>query len=255
MPPNTSIRIREYPAFHAMAPHMHDETSINIVVGGGFAEQIGRTERHYRRGHIALLPAGIEHAQRFGASVTRQIIFQPQESWLDYLADSKTDLADSPHFNSLAFRHLGDRLIQEMRVPDGFSDIACEGILLEVVAQFGRDRAAVNRRLTPPPWLARARDFLHERAFGPLAIADVAREAGRHEVHVAREFRRFYGLSVGAYLRKLCIESAALRLAESRANICEVALECGFSNHSHLCREFRRHFGVTPAQYRASRAN
>jgi AraC family transcriptional regulator len=195
----------------------------------------------------------MEHAQRFGAGLTRQIIFRPQESWLDYLADSKTKLADAPHFNSLAFRHLGDRLVHEMREPDGFSDIACEGILLEVVAQFGRDRAAVDRPLTPPLWLARARDFLHERACEPLRMADVARSAGRHEVHVAREFRRFYGLSVGAYLRKLRIESAALLLADSRTNICEVALECGFSSHSHLCREFRRHFGVTPAQYRASR--
>jgi AraC-like DNA-binding protein len=43
---------------------------------------------------------------------------------------------------------------------------------------------------------------MHENAFVPLTMAQIAREAGRHEIHLAREFRRFFGVPVGVYLRQ-----------------------------------------------------
>jgi AraC family transcriptional regulator len=245
--------IRDYPAFHSMPPHTHDAPSMNIVLGGGFVERIGRNERHYSRGYTAYFPAGVEHSQRFGGAPTRQIVFRPDDSWLEYLVGCRARLGEAPWLSSLTFRHLGDRLFHEIRMRDEFSDIVCEGILLEVVAQFGRIYTAARQPDKPPAWLLRVRDYLHAQAFDPIRMNQVARVAGRHEVHVAREFRRFYGTSVGAYLRKLRLESAAQRLAEPRADICEVALECGFSSHSHLCREFRQRFGITPAQYRSGR--
>jgi len=249
--PAQDLHIRDYAAFHAMPPHMHDAPSMNIVIGGGFLERIGKVERRYSRGHIAFLPAGMEHSQRFGDTATRQIVFRPKGGWLDFLDDNRARLADAPHFSGLWFCQLGNRLFQEIRAPDGFSDIACEGILLEIVAQFGRRQAAAGRGSSPPSWLLRVRDYLHARPAAALRMAEVARVAGRHEVHVAREFRRFYGLSVGSYLRNLRVESAALSLADPGAGVCEIAHECGFSSHSHLCREFKRRFGVTPMQYRA----
>jgi AraC family transcriptional regulator len=81
-------------------------------------------------------------------------------------------------------------------------------------------------------------------------MQDIARVAGRHEVHVAREFRRFFGVSVGTYLRRLRTERVARLLLGPHLSISEIALECGFSSHSHLCREFKAHYGVTPSRYR-----
>jgi AraC family transcriptional regulator len=253
MPALTNLRIADYPAFLAMAPHMHEFPSMGIVIAGGFSERIGKSDRDYSRGIAAFVPAGVTHAQRFGAAGARQIIFQPRESWLDYLAESRTALADAPHLGDVAFRNFGDRLLRELRQPDKLSGIACEGILLEIVAAFGRSGATETRRGRPPAWLERAREYLRENASSPLRIGDVAEAAGRHEVHLAHEFRRFYGTTVGTYLRQLRTESAARLLADPDADICQVALDCGFSSHSHLCREFKLRFGVTPSQYRADR--
>ncbi|MGH6878276.1 MAG: helix-turn-helix transcriptional regulator [Rhizomicrobium sp.] len=224
---------------------------MNIVVGGGFLERIGRGERNYARGHAVFLPAGMTHSQLFGATGTRQIIFRPQDSWLAYLADCNTKLEEAPHFNARSFRQFGDRLLAEMRNDDGFSAIAREGILLEIVAAFGRAGASGGARATRPAWLMAARDFLHENAHAPVSLAELARAVGRHEVHLAREFRRYYGVSVGTYLRQLRTEEAARRLLEPRTTISTIALDCGFSSHSHLCREFKAYFGVTPRQYRS----
>lgn len=247
------LQIRDYPAFHAMAPHAHETSSMNIVLAGGFMERIGTCERHYLRGHIAFFPAGMTHSQRFGAAATRQIVFRPEARWLDPLAERGTRFAEAPYFRGLAFCQLGHKLLHEIREPDGLSDLACEGILLEILTAFGRSHETAPGPARPPAWLRRVREFLHAQPCAPLRMAAVAKAAGRHEVHVAREFRRFYGASVGEYLRRLRLDSAALRLADPRADICCVALDCGFSSHSHLCREFKRRFGLTPSQYRALR--
>jgi AraC family transcriptional regulator len=54
-------------------------------------------------------------------------------------------------------------------------------------------------------------------------------------------------------MRALRIEHAARLLLGTCMSISEVALESGFSSHSHLCREFRARLGVTPSRYRRSR--
>ena len=247
---DTGLRVRSYPPHTRMPPHMHEEASISLVVRGAFKENIGRGERDYARGHIAYLPPALVHSQLFGRSGARQIIFKPQPAWLDYLADCKLRLDESPHGRSPLFGALGERLLQEIATEDRFSAVAAEGIILEIIAAFARDSSAALAGSKPPAWLRAARDFLHETAPAPPSMQRLAQVACRHEIHLAREFRRFFGTSVGLYARRLRSEHAAKLLRRPQLSICDVALECGFSSHSHLCREFRAHFGVTPSQFR-----
>jgi AraC family transcriptional regulator len=247
----TGLRISRYQAHAEMAPHQHADASMNIVVSGNFLERIGRGERTYARGTAAFCPAATTHSQKFGATGVRQIIFRPHESWLEYLLDCKARLDDAPHTRSITFRDLGDKLLQELHQDDGFSALACEGIMLEIIAAFGRERTAAAATTKAPAWLRAAREFMHDNACVSLSMAQIARAAGRHEIHVAREFRRFFGIPVAVYLRRLRTEQAGRLLLQAQIPISEIAHSCGFASHSHLCREFKVHFGATPSEYRS----
>jgi len=244
------VRISQYAARTAMAPHSHDAPSLSMVVGGSFLERVGNRERDYARGQIAYLPAGLVHSQRFGASGARQLILAARPSWLEHLSCGGAPLAHSPHRNSPAFQALADRLLLEMSRDDGFSALACDGILLEIVAAFGRTCPTQTQRDGPPRWLRAVRDFAHHNALAPPDMQAIARVAGRHEVHVAREFRRYYGASLGTYMRRLRVEHAAQLLRHEDMSLIDVALECGFSSHPHLCRAFKAVYRVTPSYYR-----
>jgi AraC family transcriptional regulator len=246
-------QVRNYDAASSMPGHQHDEPGVSLVVYGRFVERIGGRERDYARGDVAFLPAGVTHAQAYGAGGVRQVIFQPQADWIDYLADCKVALEDAPHVRSPAFAQLGDRLQQELRRDDAFSQVACEGMILELVAAFGRACDAEHGAARPPAWLRAARDFIHVHALEPVSLAQIARAAGRHEIHLAREFRRYYAISVGGYLRRLRIELAAQLLLQPDLALSEIALACGLSSHAHLCREFKARLGATPSEYRAER--
>ena len=173
----TDLRISRYPPHTEMAPHQHDEASMNIVVSGNFLERIGNHERRYSRGTASFCPAATTHSQQFGAAGVRQIIFEPDSSWLEYLADCKARLDEAPHTHSAIFRNLGDKLLGEMK-KDGFSAVACEGIMLKDLAAFGRKSAAESTGIKAPSWLRVAREYMHENGCTSLTMAEIARESG-----------------------------------------------------------------------------
>lgn len=247
---DTNLFLRAYASGSSMLPHEHDEVLLSIVVQGSFKERVGRAQRDYARGHVALLPAGLSHAQEFGPRGVRQVHFRLQTAWIEYLTDCGLVLDRAPHNRAAIFRHLGDRLAQEIRLHDTFSSLACEGLMLEVIAALAREAAISHRGTRPPTWLNTACEFMQDNVQMPLTLAQIAAAAGRHEIHLAREFRRYFGASVGEHLRRRRIEQAAHLLQRSKLSFSEIAFECGFSSHSHLCRTFLAYHGMTPSQYR-----
>jgi AraC family transcriptional regulator len=102
-------------------------------------------------------------------------------------------------------------------------------------------------------WLRRALDYLHENFRDSPTLNDVAAAAGVHPVHLAREFRRKQGTTVGGYIRKLRIDLACRELASSEQPIVEIAVAAGFCDHSHMTRVFREETGITPTAFRRLR--
>ena len=166
-----AIRVCDYPARATMLPHVHSEPSLNVVLRGGFCEQIGRQERNYARGHIAFCPAGIPHSQAFGSGGARQLILKLKDDWLEYLADCDVRLTDSPYLKSAHCAQIGDRLLYELTSEDAWTSFACDGLTLELVAAFGRGRTAETSKA--PPWLLSAREILRANISRPIQLDDL----------------------------------------------------------------------------------
>ncbi len=95
----------------------------------------------------------------------------------------------------------------------------------------------------------RARDLLHDEP-GPQSLSDLARRIGLHPVYVARSFRARFRCTVGEYVRCLRVERGRRLLHHTRLALCEVAAQAGYSDQSHMTREFRRAFDQSPGAYR-----
>jgi AraC family transcriptional regulator len=95
-----------------------------------------------------------------------------------------------------------------------------------------------------------ARAFLASRLAEPLTLTEVAREVGASPFHFARIFQQHAGLPVHRYLTLLRLRAALERLADGVDDLTGLALELGFSSHSHFSDLFRREFGQTPSAAR-----
>ena len=85
-----------------------------------------------------------------------------------------------------------------------------------------------------------------------LSLQVLAKESGYSRVHFVRMFRAATGYPPHTYLLKLRVDRARELLANPTLSLTEIALECGFSSHSHLSRVFRQVLGATPSEYRRS---
>jgi AraC-like DNA-binding protein len=84
----------------------------------------------------------------------------------------------------------------------------------------------------------------------PIDGAFMARLAGLSARQLGRVFTRTVGESPRAYVRRLRLERAAVRLRTTPARILTVAVEAGFESHEAFTRAFRDRFGNTPQAYR-----
>jgi len=245
-----SLRVSDYQSMSTMAPHRHDEPSVIVVVAGRYRERIeGRVTEHMA-GRIVWYPAGATHSQTFGSEGARKIVFTPAASSIEYLRDKGVQLDVPKHVDVAITPQISQRMLGEMRNRDPFTPLAVEGFALELIAAFARaDRHPSGTQI--PRWLRSVRDSIRQSDDEDLSLHQIAVMVGRHPVHLAREFRRFYGVSVGEYKRQLRLERAAAMLS-GNAGLMEVALTCGFSSHSRLSRAFKAAYGVSPSQFRAS---
>jgi AraC-like DNA-binding protein len=95
-----------------------------------------------------------------------------------------------------------------------------------------------------------AKQFLASHLGERVTLDDVARAAGASPFHLARIFQRRTGAPVHRYLTRLRLRASLGRLAEDACDLTGLALELGFSSHSHFSDAFRREFGCAPSDAR-----
>jgi AraC-like DNA-binding protein len=69
-------------------------------------------------------------------------------------------------------------------------------------------------------------------------------------VRFARQLRRIFQLTPGQVIARKRLEAAAHLLRDTPQPIAEVALDCGYCDHSAFTRAFREATGMKPRQFR-----
>jgi AraC-like DNA-binding protein len=99
--------------------------------------------------------------------------------------------------------------------------------------------------------LARAACELLGRRFAePLTLAEIAVTLGTSVFHLCRAFKQATGTTLHEYRIELRLRSALDSLELADCDLCALALDLGFSSHSHFTASFHRRFGATPSAAR-----
>jgi AraC-like DNA-binding protein len=108
----------------------------------------------------------------------------------------------------------------------------------------------LKRPLLIHPAIAYALDP-HVNGWVPRRVRDIQRETGYSSRHFIALFRAAVGLTPKHYFRVKRFTAVLQRLAASnKASLADIASSVGYSDQSHLTREFRDFAGITPTQYR-----
>jgi len=227
--------------------HSHEHAYFCVNDGGVYAEEYGRRRRECRPGMLVFHPPGERHCEMHYEPVA-SLNVELGGAWLRRFAELGCSLDQPAEFQRDDVAGAGARILREFQEPDEDSELAIEALTWEILA--ASSTSALGPDETKPRWLLEAREVLDARLGEPPTLRSLAEEAGVHPVHFAAVFRRFYGCSVGEYLRRRRVHHARRRLAETDMPLAKIATEAGFADQSHLTRMFKRFVGLTPGQYR-----
>jgi AraC-like DNA-binding protein/quercetin dioxygenase-like cupin family protein len=233
-----------------IASHSREHAHFCYVLEGQYTESSdGTVNATCPAGSLRYVPPGYEHSGSFSAGThcLRLEIDRPVFDRVANLTEALQRPADIP---SILCRWLAYCVYQKFLQNDPLALISIEGILLELLAETAQQTNGTGPSGNVPRWLRIAHEYLDSHFQRPLTLAEVAGVAGVHRVHLAREFRRRFSITVGEYLRKKRVEQACHLVSKTNDPLAAVAVNCGFSDQSHFTGTFRRQVGLTPGRFR-----
>jgi AraC family transcriptional regulator len=102
-----------------------------------------------------------------------------------------------------------------------------------------------------PPLVRQVEEYVAANLSHSLALEDLASSVALSRCHFARRFRQATGHNPHEFVMLKRLERAQWLLRHTRIPLARIAADCGFTDQSHMTKQFRRRVGVTPGRYRA----
>ena len=153
-----------------------------------------------------------------------------------------------------------DRIIEEClvicRQRDMVSDLHIRALIYLLIA--GLARFWINRRKDYADQLSRPRSpvidipaYIERHISEPLKVEDLAARCSMSYPWFAKQFHDCFGISCKQCIEQLRMETVEQFLTYSDLDLSTISQKTGYTDCSHMVKDFRRMTGMTPGQYRS----
>jgi transcriptional regulator GlxA family with amidase domain len=146
-------------------------------------------------------------------------------------------------------------------VRKGFEPLAVEEVALDMLAglisatsRCGTTLRRANRQTATlrrhEQLVSAVKEELARRLGEKLCLESIAETVHVSPFHLSRVFRSTTGISLSSYHRRLRLRTALQRILDGENDLTRLAVELGFSHHSHFSSAFGSEFGIPPSANR-----
>jgi AraC family transcriptional regulator len=227
-----------------------DELNLCIQLIGDCLMDAGARQVALCGATLNLMSSGSTYHFRVGEKRLSGVSIDIPSAWLSRL-DIAAPIQGFLGMTEPRLMELGRRIYQEALLGDEMSDLAIQGLVLELIVELKRREKAKHR--IAPGWIRKLQQHIEQDPARTPTLEELAVLVDFHPVHVARSFREFTGKTIGEYIRSTRLDCAQRLLEDRHLSIAEVAHLAGFVDQSHLTRLFRKCLKLTPKQFRELR--
>ena len=220
-----------------------------LPLAGAFVWHVGRTAMLCDANQLLFAPAGSESAFSHPHGPELSLVVTPAADIVATLTAERSAWSEAQSLAAAPALQIAARELRHA-IHGGADPLSLDERIIELTRMMlGPSATPIAVRSGARTTLERAKAFLHARFAEPLTLADIAAAAGVSPVYLTALFRRVEGTALHQYLLKLRL-AAALEALPACNDITGLALDLGFSSHSHFTATFRRQFRITPGAYR-----
>jgi AraC family transcriptional regulator len=221
--------------------HRHGHAWFTFLFAGSYIERLSSLVRCRSAGMVIWHPADLVHANDFVSDGHNlNLVIEPE--WLEDLPSDISLPVSSRSWEGGTPYRIGLELYCGL---NRNTQIPHESVF-DLISLCASSKPAHGQTR----WLPLILEWMNDEYSCSLTLSEASKQAGVHPVHVSRSFRRMLGCTFREYLTLIRLRRATDLLKQSSTCITEIAFACGFSDHAHFTRTFKRATGLTPTAYR-----
>lgn len=157
--------------------------------------------------------------------------------------------------NDNGINHLISHLIyiftENNKAKDVFADLVLKELIIRLMQTKARTILLENfQQNINTNRLSYAVKYIHDNLHRTLSVKELSEKACMSEPNFYRCFKQQFGISPVEYINQKRIELAKKLLQTIETNIADICFSCGFNNHNHFIKTFKKYTQTTPANYR-----
>ncbi len=228
--------------------HYHEKPYFTFILQGQVVEGNKKETYHCSQGSLLFHNWDDSHYNIKPPGFTRGFHIEIDQNWFQQHELNLEHFQGSISIKNPTVQLLFYKLFKESKTGDYSSSICMNSLLIEVLESI--DNKNTFKPLSVPNWIKPLKEILHEDIPENFSLLSLAAVLGIHPVHLSRYFPKYFGCSLGEYIRKIKVQKSLGLLSNPKNSLVEIALETGFSDQSHFNRCFKENIGITPSSYR-----
>ena len=101
-------------------------------------------------------------------------------------------------------------------------------------------------------YITTTEQFIANNAYRKVHLADLAAELSLSEKQCARLLKKHFGSTLSELIHKARMEIASIKLKYTDHDVSDIAHSLGYEYENYFFTVFRKHFGLTPSEYRSA---
>ncbi len=227
--------------------HYHQNAYFTYLIRGELYEANKKETYEIKQGDLLFHHWQDPHFNKIKEKYTQGFHIEIEPEWFEkYLLDPSAISGSFLLFDPILKRELAQIYI-ESKIKDGCQNLSIESQLLNIFARLKNLQTTDSRK--PPNWVNQLQERLHDQYLEETTLEELSAELNIHPVHLSRNFKKYFHVNLGEYVRMLRLNHALSLLKAGERSSTAIAYDCGFSDQSHFIRLFKRQFGLTPKSY------
>jgi AraC-like DNA-binding protein len=224
--------------------HYHENPYFTYLLQGQLFEANKKESYYLTPGSLLFHNWQDTHYNIKPPEYTRGFHIELNENWFSNYDIKITDFEGSINIKNPLIKSLMNKVYVESKIKDHYSTTSIETLLLDIFSNIKDNQKTTAKK---PEWVNQLQELLHEEQVD-FSLNNLSTILGVHPVHLSRTFNRYFGTSLGNYIRVLKINKAFRLILANKISMTEICYQCGFYDQSHFITSFKQVYHTTPTR-------
>ncbi len=226
--------------------HFHENPYFTYLLQGKLYEANKKEEYYLESGSLLFHNWQNSHHNIKPKDYTRGFHIEFNSDWFLKYNISSMDFEGSLNLKNPMIKSLMNKVFLETKINDTQSQVSIELLMIDIFNKIKLQESDSYRK--KPEWVNKIQEILLETETD-CTLTMLSKELNIHPVHLSREFHKYFGTTLGQYIRRLKLNKAITLISSNKYSMTEICYKCGFYDQSHFTSTFKKIYKMPPSVF------